>query len=656
MLSVILIRPEVEGVSINMELDTGAAVSLISEELYRDKLAHVRLCNTSMVLKTYTGEMMAPEGVIKVRVKLNKQRVRLPLYVVKGNEPALFGREWLRRIRLNWSEIKTVRCVHKSDVETLETLLKRHANVFKEGLGTVKDFQATLTLKPDQQPKFLRARVVPYALRSKVEAELERLQNQGVISPVKFSEWATPIVPVIKKSGGVRICGDFKVTVNPALCAEYYPLPRIEDVFASLAGGQCFSKLDLSHAYLQVPVSEKSRQYLTITTHKGLFVYNRLPFGITSSPSIFQRVMDQVLQGLPNVHCFLDDILVTGTNDVQHLKNLGAVLSRLEEFGLRVQQEKCEFFKSSLEYLGHTIDEAGLHKSPDKVRAIVEAPAPVNTIQVLRSMFSRYGLPEVLVSDNGPQFVSDEFSRFLKANGVKHMRSAPFHPATNGLAERFVQTFKHSLKSSRGSTSLQERLDAFLLHYRNSPHSTTKETPAMLFVRQRLRTRLDLLKPNLAAVVSHAQDTQCSWRAKHSKERTFEVGDPVLVRDYRRGEEKWTPGNLSSKTGPVSYTVEVGSSQLWKRHTEQMLACHPEITKQPQQPQPSERLIPSDLDCVQQTAGAVEPPEPESVASRAIVNASEHVEATPATPQASPAQIISRRPFRVHKPPDRLNL
>ncbi|KAI4899548.1 hypothetical protein NFI96_026864 [Prochilodus magdalenae] len=225
---------------------------------------------------------------------------------------------------------------------------------------------------------------------------------------------------------------------------------------------------------------------------------------------------------------------------------------------------------------------------------LMDSTTASKTIQVLRSMFSRYGLPEVLVSDNGPQFVSDEFARFLKANGVKHMDSAPFHPATNGLAESFVQTFKHSLKSSRGSTPLQERLDAFLLHYRNSPHATTKETPTMLFFCLRLCTRLDLLKPSLAAVVSQAQETQCSYRAKLSKQRKFEVGDSVLVRAYRRGEGKWTPGNVSSKTGPVSYTVEVGSSQLWKRHTEQMLACHPEITKQPEQP--PERTAPPDMD------------------------------------------------------------
>ena len=203
-----------------------------------------------------------------------------------------------------------------------------------------------------------------------------------MISPVQFSEWATPIVPVIRKNGGVRICGDFKVTVNLALCVEHYQIPCIEDLFASLSGGQHFSKLDLSQAYLQVPVSEDSRKYLTITTHKGMFCYNRLPFGITSAPSIFQKIMDKVLQGLPNVHCFLDDILVTGNDDTHHLENLKAVLSCLEQLGLRVQKEKCKFFRSSLEYLGHIIDSKGLHKALDKVHAILDAPESTNTSQL----------------------------------------------------------------------------------------------------------------------------------------------------------------------------------------------------------------------------------------------------------------------------------
>ena len=141
----------------------------------------------------------------------------------------------------------------------------------------------------------------------------------------------------------MRICADFKVKVNPAFCVEHYPIPCIEDLFASLSGGQHFSRLDLSQTYLQVFVSEDSQKYLAITTHKGMFLCNQLPFRITSAASIFQKIMDQVLQGLPNVHCILDNILVTSNNDAHHLENLKSVLNRLEQFGLRVQKEKWEF-------------------------------------------------------------------------------------------------------------------------------------------------------------------------------------------------------------------------------------------------------------------------------------------------------------------------
>ncbi|XP_039384821.1 uncharacterized protein K02A2.6-like, partial [Mauremys reevesii] len=731
-------------------------------------------------------------------------------------------------------------------------------------------------------------RTVPYAIRPKVEADLERLVTNGVLIPVTHSSWATPIIPIVKKDGSLRICGDFKVTVNPVLCAEQYPLPRIDDLFAGLAGGQKFSKIDLSQAYLQMHVDEKSQELLTIVTHKGLYRYCRLPFGITSAPALFQRAMDQILCGLSGVQCYLDDILVTGRNEEDHLKNLEATLQRLEEYDLRVCKDKCEFFKPSVEYLGHIIDSAGLHKAPAKVKAIVEAPPPRNvsqlcsflgllnyygkfisqlatllrplhellgqnkpwkwteacdvafnkakdallnsevlthfdpslplqlacdaspygvgavvshimlsgeerpiafasrtlskaktnyaqikrealgivfgirkfhqylfgrkftlltdhqpltsifgpytgipplaasrmqrwalllsahtyeikyrkstlhgnadglsrlplpvkyqdsaqkeifyfeqventpitatqikkatrvdpvlsqvmdlvmhgksqqtcpvspdlvtymsrrtelsvqsgcllwgrrviippplrsqmleqlhsghcgmvrmkeiarsyfwwpgldsaieekakacmscqgvrnapqwaplypwdwpenpwqrihvdfagplegsmflvavdahskwpevsimqsttaesTIQKLRGLFSHFGLPEQLVSNNGPQFVSQEFQNFMKANGIHHIMSAPYHPSTNGLAERFVQTMKHALKSARGQHSIQKRLDTFLLSYRNTPHATTQASPAFLMMGQQLRTCFDLLKPS----------------------------------------------------------------------------------------------------------------------------------------------------------------
>lgn len=150
---------------------------------------------------------------------------------------------------------------------------------------------------------------MPYAIRPKVEADLDSLVKNGVLKPVTNSEWATPIVLVQKKNGGIRTCGDFKVTLNPVLVVEQYPLPLIDDLFAGLSGGKKFSKIDLNQAYLQIHVKEQSRKLLTINTHRGLFRYRRLRFGITSAPALCQRAMDQILTGLPGVQCHLDDIL-----------------------------------------------------------------------------------------------------------------------------------------------------------------------------------------------------------------------------------------------------------------------------------------------------------------------------------------------------------
>ena len=119
----------------------------------------------------------------------------------------------------------------------------------------------------------------------------------------------------------------------------------------------------------------QSQELLTIVTHKGLYRYRRLPFGITSAPALFQRAMAQILSGLPGVQCYLDDQLITGPDEQSHLRILDATLQRLQEYGLKVWKDKCEFFQHSVEYLGHVIDSTGLHKAPSMVKAIVEAPS-----------------------------------------------------------------------------------------------------------------------------------------------------------------------------------------------------------------------------------------------------------------------------------------
>ena len=164
----------------------------------------------------------------------------------------------------------------------MDVTLDKYSDVFENELGTFTSAKAKLTLNDDSQARFLKARTMPYALKPKMEEELRRLQNEGILTKVEWSEWATPIVPVPKKDGSVRLCGDYKITVNPELQAEQYPLPRIEDIFANLAGRQKFSKIDLRQAYHQIEMEEDSKKYLTINTHVGLFLCLASPLHLLS--------------------------------------------------------------------------------------------------------------------------------------------------------------------------------------------------------------------------------------------------------------------------------------------------------------------------------------------------------------------------------------
>ena len=163
--------------------------------------------------------------------------------------------------------------------------------------------------------------------------ELDRLTKAGIIEKVDHSDWAAPVVPVPKGDGQLWLCGDYKVTINPVLVQDQYPLPKPNDLMAQLAGGQRFSKLDLSRAYQQIRLEEASRPLVTINTHKGLYQYTRLPFGVASALALFQKTMDSLLQGIPHTLRYLDDILVTGTTEEEHLSNLEEVLKRLKQPG-----------------------------------------------------------------------------------------------------------------------------------------------------------------------------------------------------------------------------------------------------------------------------------------------------------------------------------
>ena len=249
-------------------------------------------------------------------------------------------------------------------------------------------------------PKFCNPRPIPYAFKSLVEDELNRLSELGIITPVQFSEWATPIVPVLKRDkNSVRICRDYSVTVNKASKLECYPIPKLDDLLAALASEIIYTKLDTSQAYQQIELSKK---YVMINTHKGLFQYNRLPFGVSSAPAIFQRVMESLLQDIPNICVYINNILVAGKTYQEHINSLVKVLAQLSEAGLHLKKEKC-FTTPSVTYLGYCIDKDGIHPTMEKVKAINKAPQPQNVTQLkaylgLLSYYNRFlpHLPTVL--------------------------------------------------------------------------------------------------------------------------------------------------------------------------------------------------------------------------------------------------------------------
>ena len=332
---------------------------------------------TNAALKTYTGETIKPLGVISVQVEVNNQKQQLDLLIVPGNGASLLGRDWLSNLRLDWAHIHSM-----NSSDSLQVVLARHPTIFEESLGLVQGITAKIHVDPTAQPKFFTARPVPYALRDKVDKELDHLVKEGVIQPVTHSDWAAPVVPVVKRDGSVCQCGDYNITVNKIAKFDSYPLPRIDDLFASLSGGSAFTKLDLAHAYLQVPLDAESKKFTTINTHRGLYQYNRLPFGISSAPAIFQRTIENILQNLPHTCVYLDDILVTGKTESEHVRNLEEVLIRLEKAGLRLKKQKCSFMLSSVDYLGHSVSLEGLQPTREKIRAITDAPIPSNLAQL----------------------------------------------------------------------------------------------------------------------------------------------------------------------------------------------------------------------------------------------------------------------------------
>ena len=263
-------------------------------------------------------------------------------------------------------------------------LLMKYQNVFaksKYDLGRTTIVQHEIDTG-DHPPIKQAPRRMPLAKKEVVRKEVEAMLQNGIIEP-SVSPWSSPIVLVEKKDHSTRFCVDYRA-LNDVTRKDSYPLPNIPDCFDALGGTEWFSSIDLQSGYWQLGMSPSDAPKTAFTCSEGLFQFKVLPFGCCNGVPTFQRLMDYVLSGLRWKVCllYLDDIIVFSKTFEEHVEQLGMVLARLSQSGLKVAPKKCHFFRPSVVFLGHIVSSQGLATDPSKTQCIVDWPQPKNVREV----------------------------------------------------------------------------------------------------------------------------------------------------------------------------------------------------------------------------------------------------------------------------------
>ncbi|XP_008180036.1 uncharacterized protein K02A2.6-like [Acyrthosiphon pisum] len=290
-LSPVMIMVKIENVSIEMEVDSGAGISILPVEIVKEKLPHIHINSTVLKLRTYDGSIIKPTGEIEGKLKYGERELYGKLLVVKKGHRALVGRDLMKKIGITIMGISKIEVESTNKNNKLELLMNEFEELFEEKVGKYEYEKVTLKVKEGCTPIFCKPRPIPFAFKKKVEEELDRLEKEDIIQKVETSEWGTPLVPVIKPDGSIRLCADYKTTVNKYLVNINHPLPRVEEVFVALQGGKTFSKLDFLNAYNQLELCENTQKLLAWSTSKGIYIVKRLPFGTKPACSKFQSVL-----------------------------------------------------------------------------------------------------------------------------------------------------------------------------------------------------------------------------------------------------------------------------------------------------------------------------------------------------------------------------
>ncbi len=370
----------IDNAEINFKLDPGADVNVIPNILFKKTWKNRKLQPADLNLRAADGNYLKCIGMFDTKMKFKDKLLQDKIYVASGVTDPLLSLKACEQLglvkRLDEVESKTLTDVNPKD---------EYPELFK-GIGCVTVGNPyEIKLKEDSTPFAVHTpRRVPIPLMKKLQARLDEYVRNEIIRPVEeATEWCAPTVITGKPNGDIRLCVDL-TRLNQCLEREVHPMPVVEHMLGQLGGAKLFTKLDANSGFHQIKLNEKSQLLTTFITPFGRFCFQRLPFGITTAPEYFQRMMTTILQGVENVVCFLDDILISAETKEQHDTTLRIVLQRLKKAGVTLNESKCAFGKREVSFLGHIVSGDGIRPDPKKIEAVINMPELTNVSEVRR--------------------------------------------------------------------------------------------------------------------------------------------------------------------------------------------------------------------------------------------------------------------------------
>ena len=359
---------------LRFKIDTGAQANVIPYHIYMKMTSPPQLKPGKSSLYGYAGQRINVKGTMNLTCSYKTLHYQGTFYVAdtQSHSQPVLGLQASLQLQI----IKMVLTVGQSSMNN-ETVLQEYSHLFQHDLGNLEG-EVDIYLQENSVPVVHAPRRVPHALRDRLKAELDAMQETGVIAKVtRPTDWVNSLVVVEKPNGKLRICLDPK-DLNRAIKRPHYAMPTLEDALAKISGAKYFSKLDAKSGYWQMKLSTKASFMTTFNTPFGRYRFLRMPFGLVSAQDEFQRKMDEVFEGVPGIVALIDDLLISGATREEHDHNLRAALDKATEKQLQLNPEKLTVGVQEIEYFGLLITSEGIKPDPMKVKAVQEMKPPAD--------------------------------------------------------------------------------------------------------------------------------------------------------------------------------------------------------------------------------------------------------------------------------------